>query len=477
MRWAWRFLGLVVVLVGAALVFVTADVRFGREVAWVLVAGVGLVLPAILARLLLRAFRRMDADAGLLESTAGLMVVCALGAMLVLGLGFRGALSRALEGVPDRYRRVPPPAAKLARKVGRWIMPAPPDRHARATPAARGKGPPPPPPPSPPVAADDAGAARPGEPDAGAPAHPVIPTIPEPEGLTAETVRVCDEGAEVSAFWAVDLGGPRRAEIVVLCEKDYYPTDVRVLWLADDGRLRERTRITPRAPPDLTLNLAHPRVVDLDEDGSADLLLCAFYTNSRGGPRGGDTWWSRGVPGGGPFLPPTRLVGTTCAAIDAGDIDGDGHLELVVVHFGNPWFEARPEGEVRWFERTNRQFSLRGREPVLPWPDGLALADVDGDGKLDAIVHHEDGRGAVVLPGTARGLDPIDPSLQGGVPEPPRMLTVRLDRDATDDRIEAIVGGSLQLSRSEPPGPAGDTAVRAPDFREHVVGALPAAPD
>lgn len=485
-RWLWRLVGLLVVLLGAGLVFVTADARLGRVGAWLLVAAVGLVVPALLAKLLLGAFRRLDAGAGLLESTAGMMVVCAIGAMVALGLVWRGELSSALRAVPERHTRVPAFAGRLARLAGRWIEPAPP---AKTAPRARPeptktatktptKAPapapsPPSPPPVSPRAVADAGTDG-ALPDGGVPV-PVIPTIPEPEGLTAETVRVCDEGSEISDFWAVDLGGPVATEIVVLCEREYFPTDVRVLWLTEDGRLTERTRVVAYAPEDLVLYLRDPRVVDLDEDGLPDLLLCAFYTNQRQGPRGGDTWWARGARDG-QFLPPTRLVGSSCVGIDAGDIDGDRHPELVVVHMGNPWFEARPEGEVRWYERTNRQFRLRGRKPVLAWPDGLGLSDVNGDGNLDALVHHEDGRGTVVCPGTARGLDPMDPSLRAELPDPLRIVDARLDGDEMVDRIETIVGGSLQLRRSAPPGRAGETAARSLDFREYVLGTPPPAP-
>lgn len=482
-RWTWRLLGLCVVLLGAGLVFVTADLHLGRTVAWLIVGAVGLAVPALLAKLLLGAFRRFDSRAGFLESTAGMMVVCALAAMVALGLVWRGELAGALRAVPDRHTRVPAFAGRIARIAGRWIEPAPPTKTAsRPRPAPTKppaptptKVPAPTPPtkrPTPPSAPDDAGTAQPA--DGGAPAVPVIPTIPEPEGLTAETVRVCDEGTEISDFWAVDLGGPVATEIVVLCEREYFPTDIRVLWLTEDGRLTERTRVVAYAPQDLVLYLRDPRVVDLDEDGLADLLVCAFYTNQRQGPRGGDTWWARGARDG-QFLPPTRLVGSSCVGIDAGDIDGDQHRELVVVHMGNPWFEARPEGEVRWYERTNRQFRLRGRKPVLAWPDGLGLQDVNGDGLLDALVHHEDGHGTVVCPGTARGLDPMDPSLRFDLPEPLRIVEARLDGDETADRIETIVGGSLQLSRSAPPGRAGETAARALDFREYVLGTPPTA--
>ena len=487
-RWLWRLVGLLVVLLGAGLVFVTADARFGRAAAWALVACVGVVLPVLLARLLLGAFRRIDAGAGFAESTAGLMVVCAIGAMLVLGLVWRSTLASALEGVPDHHPGVPAFAGRVARTAGRWLTPKP-AAHPRSAPAGRpaptktvAKAAPgadasatPPPAPSPPAVTPrdrDAGAGTGDAATPNAPDVPVIPTNLPPAGLSAETVRVCDEGSEVSDFWTVDLGGPTPSEIVVLCKRDYYPTDIRVLWLTEDGRLRERTRVVVYPPPDRVLYLGDPRVVDLDEDGFADLLVCAYYTNTRQGPRGGDTWWARGTSDG-QFRPPTRLVGTTCAAIDGGDIDGDGKVELVVVHFGNPWFEARPNGEVRWYERTNLQFRLRGRTPVLTSPDGLGLQDVNGDGKLDALVHHEDGGRTVVCPGTARGLDPMDPSLTTALAPTPRIVTARLDTDETDDRIEAIVGGSLQLFRSAPPGSAGATAARALDFREHVLGTPP----
>lgn len=486
----WWLLGLITVLFAGGLVYVTAEHRFGRTLALAITAGAALALPLLLARLLLGAFRRIDADAGLFESAAGMSVVCALGALAILAFVWRAELAEALVDTPDRHPRVPHLAGRVARAAGRWITPtvtkAPPRPSKTKQPpsktVAKRSAPPPPRPeggaathPPPPPRTDG------GTPDAGTRDAAVIPTTPEPAGLTAETVRVCDEGSEVSAFWAEELGGAASTEIVVLCAKDYMPTDVRVLWLTEDGRLTERTRITVYPPQDLVLMLQHPRVVDLDEDGAKDLLLCALYMNQHQGPRGGDTWWARGS-GDGQFLPPTRLVGSSCVGIDAGDIDGDQHRELVVVHMGNPWFEPHPQGEVRWYERTNRQFRLKGRKPILAWPSRLALSDVNGDGKLDAVIEHEDGNGTVVCPGTARGLDPMDAGLHPAMPPLERNVVVRLDADETDDRIEAIVGGSLQLWRSAPPGSAGATPARALDFREHVLGTPPtpgaaAAPD
>ena len=121
MRW---LLGLLVVLLGGGLVYVTAELRFGRTVAVALVVAQVLVLPLLLAKLLLPAFRRIDSDARLFESTAGMTVVCALGALALLGFLWRPALARALTELPERHPRVTPLAGRVARAAGRWLTPA-----------------------------------------------------------------------------------------------------------------------------------------------------------------------------------------------------------------------------------------------------------------------------------------------------------------------------------------------------------------
>ncbi|MBI2896148.1 MAG: VCBS repeat-containing protein [Deltaproteobacteria bacterium] len=470
-RW---LLGLGTVGLAGTLAFLTAEAAWGRGLAIAVASTTVLVLPALLAKAFLGVFKKLDSSAGFLESTAGMSVVCAIGTLLVLGFALRGPLSSALAQSPQRHPGLPALVGRVARAAGAWLAPAPrpraPARRPRAvatapaksvTPVGRPAKAPAPPPAV--VALADAGAsAR----DAAAQTPPAEEAAPS----QGEVVKVCD--GEVSSFRIVDLGGPVASEIVVLCDHDFFPTDVRVIWLTEDGRATERTRFVVYPPEGLILVLGHPRVVDIDEDGAADLLLCAMFMNERLGPRGGDTWWARGQPGG-QFLAPLRLVGSTCVGIDAGDIDGDAHRELVVAHMGNPWLEEHPEGELRWFERTGRQFRLRGRTPILAWPDRLGLEDVNGDGRLDAIVHHDDGGGTVVCPGNARGLGPIDRSLTATLAGPPRALIARLDGDEQDDRIEQLTGGSIRLFLTASPGPAGATPARALDFREHVIGTPP----
>jgi hypothetical protein len=68
-------------------------------------------------------------------------------------------------------------------------------------------------------------------------------------------------------------------------------------------------------------------------------------------------------------------------ALSAGDIDRDGDLDLLL--------------GTRWLENTGGEWRLHTLNPVAGDPDRNVLADVNGDGRLDAVVGFE----AINIPG------------------------------------------------------------------------------
>lgn len=122
---------------------------------------------------------------------------------------------------------------------------------------------------------------------------------------------------------------------------------------------------------------------DLNEDGRPDLYLANDMTRNvlllnRGASfvdatlRSGVGYSNRGIPEAG-------------MGVDAGDLDGDGHPELVVTNFQletNTLYRALGEG--RWSD-VSRSSGL-GAASFLPLGFGTHFLDLDLDGDLDLFV-------------------------------------------------------------------------------------------
>jgi hypothetical protein len=171
----------------------------------------------------------------------------------------------------------------------------------------------------------------------------------------------------ISHVQIVDLDQDGEADILA-CDALSH----RLLWYRRnvDGTWKETPLGTELATP------AHATVVDLDADNDLDILVAvlgnAFPDDSHVGRvvllENNGTGYDRHV-----LLEGTRRI----ADIQAGDLDGDGDLDLTVAEFGY----AR--GRVLWLENQGpRQF----REHELLYAPGtinVPMADFDGDGDLD----------------------------------------------------------------------------------------------
>ncbi len=214
---------------------------------------------------------------------------------------------------------------------------------------------------------------------------------------------------------------------------------------------------------------AFTTVVDIDDDGSLDVIVSAFGTSLSVPPgtvtlyrRGAtlDDWTPEVIAGRSEGI---RFPNQTHAA----DLDGDGDLD-VIVPYGFLVCEAVPWvgrcGGLAWFEQTPggwiRHTLVDGEELFF---HGVQLADLDGDGLTDMFTVRErinafgpDTAEAVWFRGSL-GPDLFDPRPQVAGPGLGSFPTLHdVDGDGDLDAVSAeyaMEGGSFAwLEQVTPPG-------------------------
>src|SRR5262249_54057682 len=113
--------------------------------------------------------------------------------------------------------------------------------------------------------------------------------------------------------------------------------------------------------------------------------------------------------GNGTFLAPVgHAIEGTPQAITAGDLDGDGLLDLIV---GDASTEGAGGGDVL-LGTGGGGVALPLRYPVAQFPTALAVGDLDLDGRPDVAAASYDG--LAVLPGRGDGTLRIGPAYSAG---------------------------------------------------------------
>ncbi len=137
-----------------------------------------------------------------------------------------------------------------------------------------------------------------------------------------------------------------------------------------------------------------------------------------------------------------------------GDVNGDGRADIVVSSFGNNSVGVLLNAGTGTFPATATTYSTGGSSPT-----GIALGDVNGDGRLDIVVAHQGGNVVGVLlnsattPGTFGTAATYTVSRQGYSP--------RLGDVNGDGRLDIVVGGlqnnqvSVLLNSATTPGTFG----------------------
>jgi len=174
----------------------------------------------------------------------------------------------------------------------------------------------------------------------------------------------------VSHLATVDLDADGLLDVVV-CDSVKHA----VTWI----RQRPRGEFTERTLADGLIAPAHVEAVDIDKDGDNDLVLAVlgmlFPNNDRIGSvvvleNDGDERFTKHVLA-------DRIA--RVSDVRAGDLDGDGDLDLAVAQFGYD------DGESRWMENLGDWKFKSHMLQNLSGPVNCELADIDADGDLDMV--------------------------------------------------------------------------------------------
>lgn len=230
-------------------------------------------------------------------------------------------------------------------------------------------------------------------------------------GLVACSGTSPEKPAEQGSTAGVEVEAEARCEVRPPFEPHFEP-EVEWAWTT-----------TPLVPTHTNVE-STPVVVDVSGDGVPDVVFNSFETwnfktngvlRAISGADGSDLWAVTD--------PALRTRGA--ASVAAGDIDGDGKVELCTV----------PESAlgIICFENTGA-FKFRADGPRLDW-GGVSLADLEGDGAVEIIAgnHVYDATGALKWVGS----DGV-----GGPPHDTGPLAFAVDLDG-DGKQEVVNGRSI----------------------------------
>jgi hypothetical protein len=125
--------------------------------------------------------------------------------------------------------------------------------------------------------------------------------------------------------------------------------------------------------------IAHVEIADLDRDGLPDILVCDDLQNR--------VTWIRQAPRGVYTEHAIPIEIAAPAHVQAIDVDGDGDLDLVVASLGVLFPDNRRIGSVVILENDgHQQFTRHVAADGIPRVADVRAGDLDGDGDLDLAV-------------------------------------------------------------------------------------------
>lgn len=178
-----------------------------------------------------------------------------------------------------------------------------------------------------------------------------------------------------------DLDGDGRTDLVVLIAQEHES----IVAFVNRGGGEFEQRVLARAPHPM-YGSTSLSVVDLDRDGDVDILFTngdAFDAQTDPKPYHGVQWLENRGALEFEFHDIGRFYGAATAV--AGDLDGDGDIDVVAGSWVNFWDDPRRHALV-WYENDGRQnFTAHGLATRPAGIVSLQLVDVNGDGAPDIV--------------------------------------------------------------------------------------------
>src|SRR5712691_10028429 len=222
------------------------------------------------------------------------------------------------------------------------------------------------------------------------------------------------------------------------------------------------TYASPDSAPFRAMHLpvgTHPSmlsIADVNRDGNADILVANGGSGNLsiylGDGKGGFSQAS-----GSPFP-----AGQNPADITTGDFNGDGNLDVAIANHGVKLVTVLlGNGKGQFSFAPGSPFSVESN----PHPHGIAVADFNGDNKLDLAVDSWGENKVLVMFGSGDGTF-LTPGVKFGVGKMPyqRLRTADLNQDGNADiitsnfeenSVSVLLGnGKGQFSRKDFPVPA-----------------------
>jgi len=179
----------------------------------------------------------------------------------------------------------------------------------------------------------------------------------------------------------MDVDGDGRQDLVSLIAQEHESV---VAFLNSGGG--EFRKVVLASAPHPMYGSTSMSVVDLDQDHDDDILFTngdAFDAQTDPKPYHGVQWLRNEGAGKFSFHDIGRFYGAADAV--AGDLDGDGDLDVVASSWVNYWNEPR-RSSLLWYENTGKENFVP--HPISNRPAGLVtleLIDMTGDGVLDIV--------------------------------------------------------------------------------------------
>jgi uncharacterized repeat protein (TIGR02543 family) len=249
----------------------------------------------------------------------------------------------------------------------------------------------------------------------------------------------------VDAFnWvgAADLNGDGRQDIVAVSDASVSPVTITT-WLGQ-GNGTFQTKSTHSAGS--RGGNAWAALGDLNGDGLPDLVAARGGTDVP--PNADDSVFVMLARSSGGFNVPTTVkTGTNTVQLALADVNGDGKLDLIAVNYGYQG-TAQAAGSVSvLLGKGDGTFQTPAAYAVEQTPQSLAVADVTRDGKLDLVVGTTTGTASkvAVLPGSGSGTfgTPVSFDTYARVS---RLVVADFDRDGKPDLALIHTAGDRPIS-------------------------------